>query len=128
MCANYIIDSRSPAALFSQEARVPLRYPWLSLRYPLHLHPRIELVPQKVAKDVEAYYRDTDGEAGEDDHPGRGVYIGSVQADHRAPGGGGRLHAEAEERERCFEQDEPAYAQTAGHEDQRERVWQDVPV
>ena len=94
----------------------------------LHLHPWVEFVPQKIAEDVEAYYGYTDGEAGKDHHPGRGVYIGAVQADHRAPGGCGRLYTEAEERERCFEQDEPAHPQAAGHEDQRKRVREDVPV
>src|ERR1700690_750772 len=92
------------------------------LCYLLYLHPRIEFVPQKVSEDVEANHRNADGEAGEDNHPGRRVDLRSVQADHRAPGGGGRLHTEAEERQRGFEQDEPADAQTACHKDQRERV------
>lgn len=65
-----------------------------TVMYLLYLHPRVELVPQKVAQNVETYHGNADGEAGNDHHPGGRVDVRAVLADHRTPRGGGRLYAE----------------------------------
>ena len=77
------------------------------VRSSLDLHAGVELVAKEVAQDIEADNGNADGKAGKDHHPGRGVDVGPVQADHRAPGGSGRLDAETQEGERGFEQMKP---------------------
>ena len=56
--------------------------------------------PQGIAKDVEAQDDEDYGKGGAEEHPGIASEIDLRLADHRAPFGGGRLHAQAQEAER----------------------------
>src|SRR5262245_63780019 len=59
---------------------------------------RIPRVPQRITEEVEAQYRNTDRQAGEDREPGRLLHEGAAgAAQHQAPRGGRRLGAHAEE-------------------------------
>src|SRR5579885_1504861 len=68
---------------------------------PLH---GVQRVAQAVAEQVEAEHRQHDGQAGEEHKPGRAAIVALSFVDHPAPGGRGRLDADAQEAERCLEQ------------------------
>src|SRR5687768_4143352 len=63
---------------------------------PLHLQMGVEPVAQRVAHEVDDERGDEDGQAGEGRDPPRVQHVEPALAEHVAPGGRGRLHAEAE--------------------------------
>src|SRR5712692_9418911 len=75
------------------------------------LETRIESVADGVAEDVGGEHRDEDNHAGKVDEPHRVEEITLRVGQHVAPAGRGRLDAEAEEVERCLDQDDLADTQ-----------------
>ncbi len=69
-------------------------------------HLGVEPVAEAVAEEVEGEHGERDGEAGEQDHPGRRlVEIRARARQHQAPGRRRLSHAEPEERQARLEQD-----------------------
>ena len=66
----------------------------------------VEPVAEGVAHQVDHERGDEDREAGEGGDPPGVQHVDAPFAQHVAPGRGGRLHAEAQEREERFEDDD----------------------
>src|SRR6476619_4187551 len=65
----------------------------------------VEEVAEAVADEVEGEDREEDAGAGREDEPGGLLQVELRVLQHRAPGGGGVLHAETEKAEGGFDQD-----------------------
>src|SRR5579884_2566188 len=64
----------------------------------------IQCVAQPIAEQVEPEHGESDGDAREEHHPGIGAVITLRLVDHVAPGGRGRLHADADEAQRRLDE------------------------
>lgn len=88
----------------------------------LELAPRVERVSHAVPDIIERQHRDDEHDTGGKRQPGgkKDVLLGV--GEHVAPGGGGRLDAEAQERERRLDQNGRAHLKRALDDDGGERV------
>src|SRR5882672_1245056 len=87
---------------------------------------RVEPVAEAVGHHVEAEHRDHDGEAGEDDHPGRLEHEPAAVGEHQAEGWRRRAHPDPHERERGFHQDGDGHEHGGLDQDRGGGVRQDV--
>src|SRR6478752_10393997 len=93
---------------------------------PSLLRPRVEGVLQTVADQVERQDGQQEGEARESHEPPGGVEDAGGVGDHRPPARGGWLDADAQERQRCLEQDVRRDQQRRVDDDRRDQVGKDV--
>ena len=90
------------------------------------LRARVERVAEAVADDVQREHRQHDHQAGDDRQQRLRVEQLDPDRDHRSPGGVGRLHAGAEERERRLEEHVVGDRQGEEDDDRRGEVGEDL--
>ena len=88
--------------------------------------PYVEAIAQAISEEVQAEDGHHDGEPREDREMGRHQDEGPAVVQHRAPGRGGRLRAEAEEAERGLGDDRARHAEGGLHEERRGEQRQQV--
>ncbi len=85
----------------------------------------VQGVSEAVAEEVEGEDAEGDGEGGKEDEVGSFEEVGAGGIEHGAPGGGGRLDAEAEKAESGFGEDGGGHADGGLHQNRLERVRKD---
>src|SRR5256714_5682911 len=87
---------------------------------------RVEDIAHGVAHEVERQHDDEDGQPRQQDDVRAQDHERASRRQHAAPVGGGRLGAEAQERQPRRGQDLGADVEAEGHDHRREQVWQDL--
>ena len=88
--------------------------------------PGIERVAQGVAEEIGAQHGDDDGQPGKRDQPPRRAEVLAALAQHAAPAGRRRLHAQAEEAERRLHDDQLRELEARDHQGGGDHVGGDV--
>src|SRR2546428_666190 len=91
-----------------------------------HAQARVEGAAQRVAEEVGAQHGDHDGQAGERRDPPGAADVVAALADHPAPARRGRLHAEAQERQRRLDDDQLGELEARHHDGGTDDVRRDV--
>ena len=92
----------------------------------LNARMRVQVVPQRIAEEVEAQHGQRHGESREEHEMGRVEEVGARVVEHRAPAWRGSGDAEPEERQRGFGEDDSAHADRGLDEQRLHHVGQDV--
>jgi len=87
---------------------------------------RVEVVTQVVSDNIEDQYRNHNGQAGENDHPGGREEITAVQTYHRPPGGKRRLNTQPQETQGRLGKDKTSDLQTGNNNGQGKTIRKDM--
>ncbi|KKA14521.1 hypothetical protein VP03_08060 [Sinorhizobium meliloti] len=89
---------------------------------------RVERITQAVADEVQRVQRHDEEDGGKDQEPRRRLYVVRTFRDQRTPARKRGLHAQSEERQKAFEQDDLRHDDGDEDDDRTDRIRDDVPA